>query len=464
MGDNGVVFKCHAGCKKEAILEALKLSWPNVFNNGGKRSGDVEDDSWMPCRMEGCDGHKVAEYRYVDEKGKLLYAVARCSKKGQGCQGFRQWMPDASKRYGKKWGVPSTVRRVLYHLPAVISAAKAGRRIFLMEGEKDADRLRADYPLETATTLAQGAGGGKWKPEFAKYFKGASEVIIVADCDKAGLDYAEEVHRSLGGVVVKVIAKCSPLMFEGADFSDHRDHGLSLEELEIIPFQPVRKRPRMVIEVEEQDRERQMVFAGYGQESLEKSLIGSMLKDGNTYNIAPIDIATTGKPGDGMKLMVKAIASLFKQGHVVSPETVALEIEEIASGSYDRILEQLLKLEKVAFSDTKKPEKAARILRERTIRRHIGMWLNATIRRLSDETTPLEDLLDGMRQMFERHAQEYVDLSSYCEPVGDVFSGDVIEEVIMEEIEAGGKASVSNVRPIRREDVLRPRHAAGQSG
>jgi hypothetical protein len=464
-GDKGAVLNCHARCDTGDILAALELNWPDVFDNGGKMN-DVDRrlaaDLWMPCQNpkskggNDCPGHKAAEYRYTDENGVLLYAVARCSRKGDGCQGFRQWVPDPTKPHGKTWRIPEGTRRVLYRLAEVLAAAKAGKRIFLMEGEKDADRMKADYPDEVATTIAAGAGRSKWKPEYCRYFRGASEVIIIADCDKTGLEYAEEVHRSLSGVV-KTRVVCSPLMTEGADFSDHRDHGFTLDEFEVVPFEPISKRPDMVIQVEERDREKNVVFSGYSQESVERSLVGSMLKYGHSYKIAPIDIVTDAR----LKIAVQAAARLANNGRSISPEDVALEIEEMGVSTYDNALPELLKVEKAAFSDTEKPKVAARILRERTMRTHMASWLNAAKRRVINEAVDLGVILDEMRSAFARHAEEYVDLSIYCEPVGDAFSGDVLEEIVMDEVEEAPK---TNVRAIRPQVVIRTKEATAQGG
>lgn len=449
-----VVFNCHAGCEKDDILAALGLTWKDIF--GGGRSSEEyrahKADLWMPCQggkdtppEKRCSGHKSAEYRYTDEKGNLLYAVARCSNKGNGCHApFAQWRSDSTKAYGKAWGLPESVRRVLYRLADVIAAAKAGKRIYLMEGEKDADRMKADFPDEVATSAVSGAGKSKWRTEYGRYFKGASEVIIVADCDRAGLEWAEEVYRHLSKVVDRVKVVCTPLMSEGADFSDHRDHGFGLDEFEIVPFEPIKKRPRMAILVEEEHREKPVVFNGFSQDSVERSLVGSMLKYGHAYGMSEIDITTDPR----LKVIVRAVAQLGAKGFVITPETVAVEIEETGPSTYDKVIGYALELEAVAFSDTEKPLVAARILRERTMRAALAYISRATEAAATDERRPLDQILLESARTSERMAEEYAFLEkSYCEPVGDAFTVDVLEEVVLEEIEQPVAANVRTLRP-----------------
>ncbi len=440
-----VVFKCHAGCEPDDVLAALGLTWKDILGSGDSQEYRERQASlWIPCSPKGCGGHKAAEYHYTDEKGNLLYAVTRCSRKGDGCpHPFAQWRPDPDKPYGKAWGLPSSARHVPYNLPDVVAAAKAGKRVFLMEGEKDSDRMKLDYPDEVATSAVSGAGKSKWKLEYCRYFKGASEVIIVADCDRTGLEYAEEVHRRLSGIVPKVRVVCSPLLVDGADFSDHRDYGLGLDDFEVVPFEPVVLRPRMVIEVEAVDREKPVVFPGFSQKSLERSLVGSMLRNGVSYEVAPPDFVTSRQMG----AVVRVVARLTARGDAVTPETVALEIEDMGTSTYDRALPELLKIEKAAFSDADKPKVAARILRERTLRKQIGYWLDSAKRWLAKETVPLEELIGEMRNGFAREAEEYDSLNAYCSSTGDVFASDVLEDVALEEIEAGPMASVQAIRP-----------------
>src|SRR5262249_47340263 len=104
-------------------------------------------------------GKIVATYDYVDEKGDLLFQVVRLDPKD-----FRQRRParpddDPAKiNNGWVWGVKDT-RPVPYHLPDLIKGVAAGRRIFITEGEKDADNLRAFGFVATTNP----GGASKWR-------------------------------------------------------------------------------------------------------------------------------------------------------------------------------------------------------------------------------------------------------------------------------------------------------------
>lgn len=179
---------------KPAILEALRLTDADLFAEPLPADRHrATPDLWMPC------GHtKVAEYQYVDEGGTLLYAVARCNLKGNGCQGFRQWRPDPGRRGGRRWSLKDqdgnlVVRMVPFRLPELIAAVAGDRVIWLVEGEKDA--LNVIEQGYAATCGAGGAGKG-WRPEYTPYFQDA-DVAIVADRDPAGRRYAQQIVEAL---------------------------------------------------------------------------------------------------------------------------------------------------------------------------------------------------------------------------------------------------------------------------
>jgi putative DNA primase/helicase len=109
--DGSVLLKCHAGCSQTAVIEAMGLTFKNLFVN------------------EKAELQITATYPYRDEQGTLLYEVARFEPKT-----FRQRRPDGAG--GWTWSV-NGVRRVVYRLPKL-----RGHQIcYICEGEKDCDRL-----------------------------------------------------------------------------------------------------------------------------------------------------------------------------------------------------------------------------------------------------------------------------------------------------------------------------------
>jgi 5S rRNA maturation endonuclease (ribonuclease M5) len=193
--DGTVVFNCKKHCSNRDIVAALDIPWDVLFSperrgQGRQRS---DPDEWIPCLRENKGHRKLAEYRYVDEQGVVLYGVTRCDHK---C--FAQWRPDPAKPFGRRWSLKDAegnkVRLVPYRLPEVLAAVREERVVMICEGEKDVDNLRA-RPGITATTSQGGAGMG-WPDDFAQYFRGA-DVSIVADRDEDGRKHAEAIVKNL---------------------------------------------------------------------------------------------------------------------------------------------------------------------------------------------------------------------------------------------------------------------------
>jgi DNA primase len=172
-------------------------------------------------------GHAVrAEYAYTDRHGVVIRGVSRCIKK---C--FRQWRPDPSARSGRRWTTKlddgSEVGvDLIYRLPEVLAAMVERpfpRNLWVVEGEKDADRLWSlGYP---ATCNPQGAG--KWTDDHAAWLAGA-DVMIVADRDGPGYRHAEQVANTLlpGARSVEIVRAAA-----GKDISDHLDAGHRMSHL-----------------------------------------------------------------------------------------------------------------------------------------------------------------------------------------------------------------------------------------
>lgn len=206
--ENGeVAWHCFAGCDHAAVGEALGIE---------RRNGS--DPRWTP---DGC-GAPIAEYPYVEEQGRLLFTVVRCDD-----HTFPPWRPDSSSKTGKRWGIKG-VRRVLYRLPQVLWAVAHDEVVYIAEGEKDADSLRAAGA--TATCNIGGAGteknGYMWRDEYSAALAGA-HVIIVADKDAPGYAHASAVEAALLPVAASVGVVQAKT---GKDASDHLAAGFGLED------------------------------------------------------------------------------------------------------------------------------------------------------------------------------------------------------------------------------------------
>jgi putative DNA primase/helicase len=207
------VLKCHAGCRTEDIVAELGLNMKDLF-----------DEPLRPKEKGNGPDPVVATYIYVDEKGTPIFEVRRTKAKQ-----FYQAQIEPGGRRVSGPGCMKGVRRVPYRLRELIAAVAAGDPIFIVEGEKDADRI---HELDLVATCNAG-GAGKWRDEDSSFFKGATDARIVADADKAGYKHAIQERDSLRrvGIEPKVYKTCA-----GKDVSEMLDFGYALDDLiEINP-------------------------------------------------------------------------------------------------------------------------------------------------------------------------------------------------------------------------------------
>lgn len=194
-----VQLKCQANCTQEEILRALGLGKSDLY-----------------VRRNGSD---LLTYDYTDAKGKLLYQVVRGANKK-----FWQRRPDGVGGWIRDM---KGVTRVLYRLPEVLAAVKAGKPILVVEGEKDADNVRGRLEL-TATTNVGGAG--KWQEQYTRALAGA-DVAILPDNDDPGQSHAELVRDSVLGTARSVRVVLLPGLPNKGDVSDWIAAGGGQKEL-----------------------------------------------------------------------------------------------------------------------------------------------------------------------------------------------------------------------------------------
>ena len=224
---------CHSQCRKGgdsfSFIQELKgFSFPEAVadvaefaqmpSQQPQTAPTMRKQNGRPPKQASTQGKVVAEYSYTDEAGETLFQVVRYDPKK-----FRQRRPD-----GDSGWINNTqgIQRVLYHLPEVVLAARAGGVVFVCEGEKDVDRLYR----EGLTATCNSNGAEKWEPAYTEALTGAL-VIVLPDNDRPGLAHAELVARSIHGVAASVkVVKLSGLE-DGGDVSDWLEAGGTKEQL-----------------------------------------------------------------------------------------------------------------------------------------------------------------------------------------------------------------------------------------
>jgi predicted P-loop ATPase len=216
--DGKLLWICRAGCDQDVLTQAIQ---PFLVKEHSKPN-------------LGKFGNIVATYDYKDENGKLLFQVCRFEPKE-----FRQRRPDGIG--GWVWNLRNT-RRVPYRLTELVAPGQKRNgsppRVYVCEGEKDADRL-VSWGL-TATTNPGGAG--KWRKEYACHFTGF-DVVILGHNDEPGRAHVSKVAESLAPVAAAVrIPQLDGLPDKG-DISDWINAGGTQSDLEALveltePFLP----------------------------------------------------------------------------------------------------------------------------------------------------------------------------------------------------------------------------------
>ncbi|MHA6764776.1 AAA family ATPase [Streptacidiphilus sp. PAMC 29251] len=197
--DKRVLVHCFKGCNPEEYVAPLGLAMTDLYEAKAK---DVI-------------GRVATSYTYIDAEGTVVQYVDRYFPKK-----FRPRLPNGTRKH------PERANRVLYRLPQVAVAAKDGSIVYVVEGEKDADRLTAAGAI--ATTMPGGTGMG-WEEHYSQALVGA-QVIVIADRDPKGegLTHADKVIASL----TRHHIPCQLLLpAVGKDVADHLSAGLGPGDL-----------------------------------------------------------------------------------------------------------------------------------------------------------------------------------------------------------------------------------------
>jgi hypothetical protein len=170
---------------------------------------------WRKKKTPG--GRIIARYDYRDERGELLYQVRRHDPKGFSVRSAT----NKTVRWGERY------RRVLYRLPELLGA-QPSTTVFVVEGEKDVDRLWASGLV--AVCNAFGGGKGKWTRGHSRHLRGR-HVVILPDNDPTGAEHGRVVAKALHRVAASVrLIELPGLPYKG-DVSDWLTAGHTTAEL-----------------------------------------------------------------------------------------------------------------------------------------------------------------------------------------------------------------------------------------
>lgn len=215
---------------KGAAIEWLRAEgFPVPESTKGKKSSTKQAPQ----------AHEItATFRYVDEKGLEVYQVVRMEdgttdpKTGKKNKTFRQRYNDPTHPQAKKngwvWSLKDR-RRVLYRLPQVLAAIKAGKRIDFFEGEKAVENAVEHLGLEAT---CNGMGAGKWVDDYTESLRDA-DLLLVPDLDAEGLNHVDVVASAAITVARRVRVLKIPGLTEKEDIYEwiHK-HGGTREKFE----------------------------------------------------------------------------------------------------------------------------------------------------------------------------------------------------------------------------------------
>ena len=183
---------------------------------GNRRKGNGHGQQW---------NYVTAEYIYRDADGNPYLRVQRTAEK-------KFWQHHWT---GSGWrkGAPRGPR-IPYRLPELLAADPA-KPVFIVEGEKDAERLAS---LGFVATTSSGGSNGKWTAELNGHFAGRI-VRLLPDNDEPGAKYVEKIAEHLHGVAASLRVVELPGLGErttsgGKDVSDWLDLGNIVETLEAL--------------------------------------------------------------------------------------------------------------------------------------------------------------------------------------------------------------------------------------
>ncbi len=217
---------CHAGCEREAVVNALGLEMRDLFvqerTNGATKKVTKKTEGEDAPTLTTDDLPDGTYWEFASPGGEVLY--------------IQHHKREYYRRVGEglwKMGLDG-VPRVLYNLPELIGGVRAGEPVFHLEGPKDVETARERLGVVATTS----GSTSSWRSSYREHYIGA-DVVVIPDNDKPGRKYATEVARDIAAVARSVKVINLPGLEEGGDLTDWLDAGHTRREF----FAAVEKAP-----------------------------------------------------------------------------------------------------------------------------------------------------------------------------------------------------------------------------
>ena len=183
-GDEGkVLVNCFSGCTIEAICSSIGIKISELFAE--KKFG------------LNAEGSKRIVYPYHDQERKILFSKIRIEPGFDGRTKSFYW--ERLNKHGVIVKNLEGCRKLLYRLPELMQAIEEGKTVFLVEGEKDVDKLRGYGVI--ASTAPESL---KWHEDFIAILKNA-DVVILYDMDKTAFEMCEALITGIPRLISQVM-------------------------------------------------------------------------------------------------------------------------------------------------------------------------------------------------------------------------------------------------------------------